>query len=131
MSKIARTQKEFCKENMPLDFLRRALAIAGLDSCVLKYELEDFIIEESWEGDTGNGSVSPWRDEFAEKGWIKTRSNTDIKHTRGFDTFAVIFCKHARIQGYYKDSFKNQYTPDSVKWVNLLLEYDFVEIVTD
>lgn len=49
MAKITRTEKEFSKENLPLDFLRRALAIAGLDTLVMKYELEDFVVEESWE----------------------------------------------------------------------------------
>lgn len=73
-------------------------------------------------------SCSSWSDDLIEKGWTKVRSNTAIKHTRGFDTFATIFEQKGTIQGYFRESLSRQYAGNQLDWVNLLLEYGFVEI---
>lgn len=128
MVKITRTQKEFSKENMTLDFLRRALSIAGLHSSPLKFQLEDFELEECWEGFQKGGTCSPWSDDLVEKGYEKRRSALRIKHTEGFDTFATIFEQKGTIQGYFRESLSRQYAGNQLDWVNLLLEYGFVKI---
>lgn len=58
--KVTRTSKEFSREKMPLDFLRRTLSIAGLHKAPLKFELEDFIIEEHYRAESDKGTISPW-----------------------------------------------------------------------
>lgn len=125
---LLRTDKEFSKENMPLDFLRRALSIAGLHSSPLKFNYEDFEVVENYKGVKGCGSVYPWSDEKIKEGYVKVRSTTNIEHNKGFDCFCYISETNGKIQGFYKESKNNQYSPDSVKWCNLLLEYGFLEI---
>ena len=128
---LIRTEKEFSKENLPLDFLRRALSIAGLNSIPLKFELEDFELEECWEGFKPGGTRSPWSDDCIKEGWEKRRSATRIKHKRSFDTFATIFEQKGTIQGYFKESLNRQYAGSQLDWVNLLIEYGFVTIKTN
>ena len=125
--KLIRTEKQFTKENMPLDFLRRVLSLAGLHSIPLKLELENFTIEEKFRGESKTGHKNPWEDGDEEKGWIKTHYLTHIEHNTGFDTYAYIFTKTGKLQGYYKKSVNTQFAPDNLEWTILLLEYGFLK----
>lgn len=126
--KIIRTEKEFSKETMPLDFLRIALSLGGVHSSPLKFEEENFIIEECFRGEFKGGSCTPWSDDLIEKGYKKVKYLVRINHNKGFDCFANIFTQEARISGYYKESGNTQYPCSQIDWINLLLEYGFVEI---
>lgn len=124
--KLIRTEKEFKKENLPLDFLRRATSLGGLSSIPLKYQMEDFEVIENWKGVMPGGSVHPWSDEHAKEGFTKQRDSVYINNLKGFDTNIVVW-ESGKIQGYFKKSFKQQYASDPVKWCNLLLEYGFLK----
>jgi hypothetical protein len=130
MESLKRTSKEFKKENLPLDFLRRATSLGGLNSIPLKWEIDNFELIEQWHGVSKSYkgvTVSPWSDEHAEL-FNKERDGVRINNLTGFDTNIRIW-ENGRIQGYFKDSNGIQYSCDQVKWINLLLEYEFVEII--
>ena len=77
--KLIRTDKEFSKENLPLDFLRRATSIGGVHPSPLKYEIKDFEVIESWKGVKPGSSIHPWNDEHAKEGWDKGRDKSTTR----------------------------------------------------
>ncbi|MNS37846.1 hypothetical protein D3C72_700790 [compost metagenome] len=125
---LVRTDKQFIPENMTLDFLRQALSLAGLHSSPLKYEENDFVVIVKYRGEQKGSSVTPWEDSYESKGYVKTHYLTKIEHARGFDCFANIFVENGKLQGYYHKSGDTQFAPDPLKWINLLLEYGFIDI---
>lgn len=125
MGNLIRTEKEFTKANLPLDFLRRATALGGVHGRPLHFNEEDFEIVELWQGvhPTG-GSTVPWSDEDAERGFVKKRFGVRVNNNTDFDTNITIF-ESGRLQGFFK-SGKLQYAIDHIDWCNLLLEYRFL-----
>jgi len=83
--KLIRTDKEFKKENLPLDFLRRATSIGCQHTMPLTFEEADFEIEENWKGvNEKGGGVHPWSERFAKLGYTKTRSTVRINNNTSF-----------------------------------------------
>ncbi len=123
--KLVRTEKEFCKENVTLDFLRRVVSIAGLHSSPLKFEESDFEVSEDYKGVNGPSTCTPWSDELENRGYVKQRNCLRIK-TKRFDTDVVIW-EDGRVQGYYKSGGQN-YAASPIKYCNLLIEYGFIKI---
>lgn len=126
MKKLVRTDKEFTKENLPTDFLRRATAIGGLHGKPLHFEEKDFEVEERWRGVGENGSTYPWKDEHEKQGFVKTRNGVWIKNHTDFDTNVTI-SEEGRLQGYFKTRGNPNNAPDPIEWCNLLLEYGFLK----
>lgn len=128
MTKLVRTEKEFTKENLPLDFLRRATSLGGLHGRPLKMKEEDFEVEERWKGVSADGGTKyPWRDGDETKGFVKTRNGVWIKNKTDFDTNVTV-SEDGRLQGYFKSKGNLNASPDQIEWCNLLIEYGFLEI---
>ena len=137
--KLQRTDKLIDKLNIDEDFVRMAMSIGGNHKSPLDaryYPFSDFRVTERYEGRIGGGSVYPWSDEYAERGYVKTLSSINIQ-LEGFDTEITIFNENAKLQGYYVNDKEGdliqykQYAPDPIKWINLLMEYGFVQIVNE
>ena len=128
MLQLVRTDKEFTKENLPLDFLRRATAIGGLHNRPLEFKEEDFEVEERWKGVSLNGLTYPWKDEHEQKGFVKSRNGVWIRNNTDFDTNVTI-SEEGRLQGYFKTRGNTNHAPDPIEWCNLLLEYGFLTTI--
>lgn len=129
MLQLVRTDKEFTKENLPLDFLRRATAMGSLHNRPLEFKEEDFEVEEKWKGVSLNGSTYPWKDEHEKEGFVKSRNGVWIRNNTEFDTFVTV-SEGGRLQGYFKSTKKpNIYPPNPVEWCNLLIEYGFLTTI--
>jgi len=129
--KLKRTDKEFTKENMSLYFIKEAMAIACAESYIHKYDDELFEVEVSFPGRKSCGSCSPWQDSDAERGYVKKVSCVYLRINNSFDSYARIFDEGASLQGFFKET-ENERTVcqiNTVRWVNLLLENGFLEIV--
>lgn len=130
MKQLVRTNKPFSKENLTLDFMRRATALGGLHGKPLRFNYNDFEVEERWKGvsESGTSSTFPWNDADTERGFIKVRNGVRINNKTSFDTNILIF-EDGTLQGYFKESSNHNYAPNPVQWVNLLLEYEFLELI--
>ena len=125
---LKRTRKVFKKDNLPLDFVRKAFALAGLSGVPLKFQEEHYKIEELFHGVKEGSTISPWNDKHLVRGYVKKRNAVTITPTNGFDTKIIIWEDNGRIQGYYIKSHTANYACDEVAWCNLLLEYNFLKI---
>ena len=123
---LIRTDKEFKKENLPLDFLQRVTSIICMHKIPLRFKEEDFELQEKWKGVKQDCSITPWSDEYLDKGYTKVRSGIKIINKTGFDSDVIIF-ESGTALGYYKESLNNLSGYDAIDYINLLLEYKFVK----
>lgn len=134
--KIKRTEKQFTKENLPIDFIKEAMSIACAESYVHKYEDNLFEVNVEFGGIIGEATtVTPWRDELLQKGYTKVVRSVELTINNSFDSYAVIFNRPASIQGYFYSGEEREMDMkrivcqvNTVRWTNLLLKYGFLEV---
>lgn len=134
--KFIRTPREFTKENMPENFLRETLSIAGchkLPTWEDQYSIDDFTIVPKFHGTNGPSTALPWKEDLIKSGYTKELSCVYI-YLKNFDSVAIIY-NSGRLKGQYvKEDVDGVFTIirdhdctiDPLRWVALLLEYDFI-----
>lgn len=125
--KLVRTKKLICVETIDENFIRHACSLGGKHSNPLKAEFSRFTVTEKFRGEhkLGGGSIHPWSEEYS-RDYDKTHDGIEIS-LDGFDTDTRIW-QNGNIQGYYKESYKVQYGVEPIKWIQLLLDYGFIEV---
>jgi hypothetical protein len=136
---VERTEKQFTKGNITEEFVRNAVSIGGGHKLPLntsEYPFFDFEVIEKYEArDKDGNSVYPWDDIHQAEGYSKMLFITEIK-LKDFDTEVVIFNRTGKLQPYYvridergnRFRGKQQYAPDSIKWVNLLIKHGYANV---
>lgn len=120
MNTLKRTSKQFNKETVR-EIVIELLAIGGLSNYPYKLKKEDIRIEEHYVNKFEGGHSSPY--DPKEKG-EKYLHTVELSH-ENFDT-RVIIGQNGYIQGYYVKSGNQNYAPNPLKFINLLLKYNFL-----